>query len=358
MKRHVRSFIEWFLIFGLLTIVYIYNNHAVTLMLLFLGVLIPLISIILFLFSRNRLDYSLEFNPYLTNRNSRGNLVFRIHNRSVYPHTKVRLTFHISNNLNHNDYVHEIELYAGPRKTEVYPMPFVLAYCGVYRAELIKVSTSELFDFVGFHKNMNLNTEIVVLPGSIELNDAVYNLNGQSQDEDIFEVQNKGDDHSEIFEIRDYMMGDKLQSVHWKLSAKSEALLVKEFADLTGEMFQIFLELGYTDNKQMDAFFDLLWTVTNYFCEQKITFSICWMSADDEFHRESINCPENIIDVILHLYYEKVASNKSVSFGEFMNGDETLKSFFLITNSIHPKTSNMTVLLNNRNLARMYRMNK
>jgi hypothetical protein len=38
-----------------------------------------------------------------------------------------------------------------------------------------------------------------------------------------------GDDPSEIFNIRSYMPGDAIDRIHWKLSSKTDKLLVREF---------------------------------------------------------------------------------------------------------------------------------
>ena len=45
-------------------------------------------------------------------------------------------------------------------------------------------------------------------------------------------VQNrKGDDLSEMFDIRDYVPGDDVRSIHWKLSSKSDHLVLRQASD-------------------------------------------------------------------------------------------------------------------------------
>lgn len=41
----------------------------------------------------------------------------------------------------------------------------------------------------------------------------------------------RGDDPSELFDMRDYQAGDDVRSIHWKLSAKTSSLLVRSFCD-------------------------------------------------------------------------------------------------------------------------------
>lgn len=45
-------------------------------------------------------------------------------------------------------------------------------------------------------------------------------------------IQNrKGNDLSEIFDIREYVPGDDIRSIHWKLSSKTDTLILKEASD-------------------------------------------------------------------------------------------------------------------------------
>lgn len=55
--------------------------------------------------------------------------------------------------------------------------------------------------------------------------DATRNFYG---DAEAFDDRVPGYDHSEIFQVREYQRGDRLQHVHWKLTAKHDELVVKE----------------------------------------------------------------------------------------------------------------------------------
>ena len=46
------------------------------------------------------------------------------------------------------------------------------------------------------------------------------------------ESKKKGYDFSEVTGIREYIPGDKLQNIHWKLSAKKDILMVRTMQKL------------------------------------------------------------------------------------------------------------------------------
>ena len=56
------------------------------------------------------------------------------------------------------------------------------------------------------------------------------NMAGAPQEEGM--IQNRrGNDPSEIFDIREYVPGDDIRSIHWKLSSKTDTLILKEASD-------------------------------------------------------------------------------------------------------------------------------
>ena len=52
----------------------------------------------------------------------------------------------------------------------------------------------------------------------------------ESVDGELFSKLRHGEDSSEVFDIRQYRRGDLLHSFHWKLSAKTNDLMVKEYS--------------------------------------------------------------------------------------------------------------------------------
>ena len=66
------------------------------------------------------------------------------------------------------------------------------------------------------------NNEVYYDLGETLPEDMAY---GEAESYDDFQP---GTDVSQIFDVREYRPGDRLQRIHWKLSAKSDGLLVRE----------------------------------------------------------------------------------------------------------------------------------
>lgn len=101
-----------------------------------------------------------------------------------------------------------------------------------------EIKTLRVYDWFGiFYWNKKVTgkkqkqekKKVIVLPQihevSVMLGASVVNFFGDSEYYDEFRP---GYDPSETFDVREFRDGDKLQSVHWKLSAKSDELMVRE----------------------------------------------------------------------------------------------------------------------------------
>ncbi|MDE7238309.1 MAG: DUF58 domain-containing protein, partial [Lachnospiraceae bacterium] len=71
------------------------------------------------------------------------------------------------------------------------------------------------------------------------------------------EVKKRGTDYNPDYEVREYIAGDELKSIHWKLTAKREHLMVRERLAAGREKMNVLLPLGsdkLENDQLMDAF--------------------------------------------------------------------------------------------------------
>lgn len=108
-----------------------------------------------------------------------------------------------------------------------YSMTFEGAGC--YEVCLSRCRVYDLTGMFAWPKRMKGSRSIQVLPEirevGVVLTEPVRNFFG---DADVYDEERAGHDNSEIFQIRPFMAGDKVQSIHWKLSARTDELMVKE----------------------------------------------------------------------------------------------------------------------------------
>lgn len=131
-------------------------------------------------------------------------------------------------------------------------IPVVMNNCGNVAITVEKVRIYDYLNIFAWTIGKHFETQnILVMPPLKEMylgRDRWYNET--NEDSDRFSLYKKGDDPSEIFDIRDFVDGDKIQRIHWKLSSKTGNLMVKEGSlPLTKEV-HIFMDLCVIGEKE------------------------------------------------------------------------------------------------------------
>ncbi len=87
-----------------------------------------------------------------------------------------------------------------------------------------------LFSFKVFKKRRAVTAVITVLPKIDEIPVKVMSSTASYfSNTEVYSTEKSGDDPSEVFDVREYRAGDSLRAIHWKQTAKSGNLTVKEF---------------------------------------------------------------------------------------------------------------------------------
>jgi uncharacterized protein (DUF58 family) len=100
---------------------------------------------------------------------------------------------------------------------------------GNYTFELEKIRFYDMTGIFFLDRKMRQIAQVQILPEirdvRVRISEHVRNFYG---DADTYDDFRPGEDHSEIFAVREFRAGDRIQSIHWKLTAKADELLVRE----------------------------------------------------------------------------------------------------------------------------------
>lgn len=126
-----------------------------------------------------------------------------------------------------------------------------------------------------------------------------------------------GDDPSEILQIREYQPGDSVSRIHWKLSAKSDALMMKEFGRPIMRQIGIVLHFLIDSNtdavpKQAKGFLELVYSISRELLARKQSHIILWC-GHGILHEEQIASEEELTDLFCRMYTELDAMEFSSS---------------------------------------------
>ena len=160
-----------------------------------------------------------------------------------------------------NNQITSFELYLPVQARNSQRVTFQISskFCGI-----IKIQNSELILFdplriFKFRTGRNIRTEVAVVPSGYEISGTINYTDRVNEESENFSEYRPGDDPSEVFDLREYVPGDKLNRIHWKLSSKKDEFIVKEFSLPIDVPCVVFLDLKcYEDSDYTLPVFDTL----------------------------------------------------------------------------------------------------
>lgn len=193
-------------------------------------------------------------------------------------------------------------------KEEGYELYAESKYCSQFFFRVPKARVYDIFQIFSMKAKLFLDGSaergVTVLPESGEIADWPVRANPNVMVEsDIYSDTAGGDDVSEIFEIRDYVPGDRLNRIHWKLTSKMDRLMVKELGLPIDCSVLIFLDFfSYADAsdflKYRDALLGALLSLAECLTAQGQIYYIAWNAADGTEEKHRIVCAEDIYETI------------------------------------------------------------
>ncbi|MCR5691679.1 MAG: DUF58 domain-containing protein [Eubacterium sp.] len=182
--------------------------------------------------------------------------------------------------------------------------------CGNLAITVKKVRIYDYLSIFAWTIGKNFETQnVLILPPLKELHlgkDRWYNET--SEDSDRFSLYKKGDDPSEIFDIREFVDGDKIQRIHWKLSSKTSQLMVKEGSLPLAKLVNVFIDLAIPGHKEerkqnSNRLVQGIYSLAMYMIEHAIPLQFIWYDRQpDVIHEEIVEDEEELIWMLQDLF--------------------------------------------------------
>ena len=175
---------------------------------------------------------------------------------------------------------------------------------GMYRYRLDGFAMRDLLGIVSLAKKVTTETEVVIYPAGegTRTGDMSDLSKGMTESE---ETQKKGHDFSDVSDVREYIPGDKLMSIHWKLSAKRDILMVKDRVSMSDQQMVILTELSGED-EEVDQVLSLTYGICDAFVREQIYVRLMWWSEGRfAFEERQILNKDALKKAFADLYYDK-----------------------------------------------------
>ncbi|MBQ4284374.1 MAG: DUF58 domain-containing protein [Lachnospira sp.] len=334
-KRRVVYVLAWIILFA----VYMFTTGYSIFVVLVIMALLPVISAFYALFIRDNLYIEIDNSHKMIIRGEKMGYDVIVRNKSHFVASDINLVVGcVYNNYDVLETSSHIINVDGGEK-ECIRVNQRMKYIGVLT---VKTDDSYIMDplrLFRFTLKDKARCQVTVMP---VLNEpdyyALYNPLDENVDSNEYSKKRKGEDASQIFDVRNFADGDSLNRVHWKLSAKEDELLVKEFSHPITKDNCILLEIHKFETEQLrynlNGVFEMVYAIGNLACVKEKEFSIAFYSSlADELRVIDVLSHEELTEaVLLIIQEESYEGNKALEYYLASEIKDSCKLYYVTDN--------------------------
>ncbi len=293
-KKISLSLIWWITGIMSLVAIYFFTASFLAVAAIVLLVIIPLITWAMNFYIRKHISISLRL-PSTGVKNKEAVAEIFLVNDSVFPLWRAYVELMAENTLT-GERMKNIITLSSAQHSQVRG-EFVLCSdkCGYVNVSVKKVYLSDMFGFLPLRADISAEGKMSVMPDTFDMSVSMGVSYISRMDEDTYSPDKSGSDFSETFQIREYIPGDSLKQIHWKLSDKLDKIVVREASLPVSRSLLVFWDKNTCEQKaeEMDATAEVISSLCQALCDEGVLFTLGW-TDDQENTFEEITQTEDL----------------------------------------------------------------
>lgn len=210
----------------------LYKGDLSFILLVFL-IAMPAVMFIILCIQTKLLKVKVTCVNSVSERGSPALLKVTLHNRSLLPMAACRVAVRYKPVFSAEKLPEEIcgmTVPINPRSSGTVSLSLVPGHCGAVELYAKSIKITDLLGLTFLYKRVSYRDKTVILPGASPMNAEIESSPVSGAENSVFSDAKPGDDPSEIFALREYRDGDRMNRIHWKLSSRTESFIVKELS--------------------------------------------------------------------------------------------------------------------------------
>lgn len=188
------------------------------------------------------------------------------------------------------------------RTKECVTVKLVPEHCGTVELQLRSVCVSDLIGLIWLPKKVRFRDKLIVMPCTYPISASQESSFVSDSESSVFSSVRPGDDPSEIFQLREYRDGDRLNRIHWKLSSRGESFIVKEISDPINSKILILCDFSEcVDSADADSVFDIGATISSFLADSGAVHTAVTVFADNTFFIREIKDSDDFLNSFAEL---------------------------------------------------------
>ncbi len=325
-----------FYVIGLigLLLFYIYCNSYTPFVILIVFVSLTIFGIVEGIFSVRKISLDIKpTHPFTTQRvDQQVEFCVTIHNNSIFPISAVTFEVEFQDMSDDGVVKRKIKTPVAAKEDKSVHTVVATSHSAFIECRVKNPAIYDAFGLISFKvKNFSDKAGLLISPVMAEKSFVESSQNVYIIDSDKYSETQKGDDSSQVFEVRNYVPGDDIRRIHWRLSSKQDDLIVKEYSKPIDEDCIVILEtgIGSADPEERKFRTDSMLSVFMKLAFELITneqaFSVCWYSETAKnLVLFEVKTFDDIAPIIEKFLSEKLIIEKNITF--IMSEEKRLQS--------------------------------
>ncbi|MBR5512476.1 MAG: DUF58 domain-containing protein [Ruminococcus sp.] len=229
-------------------IFYIMYLGDFALVLLISVIAIPVFLLISLFITKKNISVELNVQSSSVQKNQSFPVQIKVENRSIFPIGKAEANIEYFNLFNCDpvNFILHMPIQARNEQNAIFQLNS--KFCGILKVRCAGITIYDPLKLFKFTVGKNVGINISVMPEGHEISGQVVYSDKVNDESNIFSEHKPGDDPSQVFDLRNYNPGDRLNRIHWKLSSKKDEFIVKDYSLPVDVPCLIFLDLK-SDNE-------------------------------------------------------------------------------------------------------------
>ena len=260
MAKNRIVYLIWLVSVGVL---HVFSSEFGTRVILYASVIIPVLMVIFAWVNSRRVAFSLKL-PKTCGRGEEVAVLIQPKGMLLPGHVKYRLLCE--------------NLFTGER-WEATEFSVCSTYCGMLSVSLSQLSAVDVFGLFAWKINRKPHDFMLIMPERLDIPLEIGPDERMDSNSEEYSMRHPGNDPSETFAIREYIPGDLLKSIHWKLSRKTDKLLVRELGLPIAKKILILMETSVIEPEQADKAASFIYSIAHGLVLQGIAPTIGWLDT-------------------------------------------------------------------------------
>lgn len=243
--------------------------------------ILPLGSLPVHLCLRKRLRVRVEA-PAVARKGDEGSVTVWLENPTLLPALRIRCRVIVRNQLNGESCTQHVMTWAFPKGQRRASLRLGSEYCGRIRISVERVKLYDCFGLIGVPCGCTGEAHMTVQPDTFPIRVNLIPNPDSQEDSDSYSQERPGADLTETFQIREYVPGDSIRQIHWKLSGKFDRLIVRDPAlPITRNVLVFWERTGQSGNvRRIDAQAEAVVSLCRSLADGGVQFMLGWNDTE------------------------------------------------------------------------------